>query len=151
MRHAKAALAEPGMKDFDRPLATEGLEEAARTARALLAQGILPDAVIVSPARRTRETLGAVLAVLAVSPPVRTDALLYSGTTAAYLDAAASAEETVLVVGHNPMTEQAAFELAGSLSEAHDDLRKGFATAAAAIFDLPPDGAPPRLTHYITP
>ena len=61
LRHAHAEPAENGLADIDRPLSPHGLAEAEAAGRWLLEQRLVPDRVLCSPARRTRETLEAVL------------------------------------------------------------------------------------------
>ena len=61
LRHAHAEPATPGQSDLDRPLSPQGLAEAESAARWLKEQGLVPDRVLCSPARRTRETLEAVM------------------------------------------------------------------------------------------
>ena len=61
LRHAHAEPASDGQADVDRALSAEGLAEAEAAGRWLSAQGLVPDRVLCSPARRTRETLEAVL------------------------------------------------------------------------------------------
>ncbi len=58
-RHAKAAWAEPGMRDFDRKLSDDGIEEAKKMGIALHANALLPDHIICSSAVRARETFDA--------------------------------------------------------------------------------------------
>ena len=60
LRHAHAEPAAAGESDLDRPLSAEGLAEADAAGRWLAAQGLVPDRVLCSPARRSRETLEAV-------------------------------------------------------------------------------------------
>ena len=61
LRHAHAEPATTGQSDLDRPLSPQGLAEAEAVARWLKEQGLVPDRVLCSPARRTRETLEAVM------------------------------------------------------------------------------------------
>ena len=56
LRHAKAVLGEPGMEDFDRPLAERGEKAAKAMGRYMAEHGLVPDRVLCSPARRTRST-----------------------------------------------------------------------------------------------
>ena len=69
LRHAKAELGGPGMTDFERPLAGRGRKAAARMGRYLAENGLAPDLVLCSPARRTRETWEIASAAL---PPAET-------------------------------------------------------------------------------
>jgi phosphohistidine phosphatase len=50
LRHAKAGWAEPGMRDFDRPLDRTGIEDAVATGIAMGANDVRPD--LTSSARR---------------------------------------------------------------------------------------------------
>lgn len=55
-RHAKSAWGNEVVRDFDRPLSTRGLEDAPRMAAWLRGRKFVPDMLLCSPARRTRET-----------------------------------------------------------------------------------------------
>ena len=56
LRHAKAAVDSDTGEDFDRPLAARGREDAPVVAQALVDAGADPQVVLVSDAKRTRET-----------------------------------------------------------------------------------------------
>ena len=56
LRHAHAEPAAAGQADIDRPLSAQGLAEAEAAGRWLAAQGLVPDRVLCSPARRARES-----------------------------------------------------------------------------------------------
>ncbi len=56
MRHAKSDWGTPGERDFDRPLAKRGQRDAPRMDEWLRAQGLVPELVLASSARRARET-----------------------------------------------------------------------------------------------
>ena len=56
LRHAKTEKAESGMRDRDRPLNARGRKDAARIGAYMAHHALVPDRVIVSSARRTRET-----------------------------------------------------------------------------------------------
>ena len=64
MRHAKSDWGTPGEPDFDRPLAKRGQRDAPRMGEWLRAQGLVPDLVLASPARRAQETASKVCKVL---------------------------------------------------------------------------------------
>ena len=68
LRHAKAA-GEPGVNDVQRPLTGGGCRDAAAAGRWLLAQGIRPDLVLCSSARRTRETWEQVSVAMGAAAP----------------------------------------------------------------------------------
>ena len=151
MRHAKAAQL-PGSPDFERPLTDRGHRDAAAAGRWLAGRGLEPDAVLCSPARRTRQTWEAAAAELgtgATMPDL--DDILYAADAAAIREIiAATAPEvsTLLCVGHNPAMAQLAQEATGEPLE--------FPTAAIAVAVLPgrwasaADG-PGDLAGYWTP
>lgn len=56
IRHAKSSWAEPGLRDFDRPLNDRGKSDAPFMGKRLAKYGIRPDLILASPAKRTRKT-----------------------------------------------------------------------------------------------
>ena len=137
LRHARAAWAEPGSRDFDRPLEPSGREDGAAVARMMVGAGFLPDAVLCSTARRARETWEDVARIIgrAEGDASFTDDL-YSTDAAGYLALVreAGGNGTLLVVGHNPMVEDLAFALAPVGDEASlAALASGFPTAGLAV------------------
>lgn len=109
LRHAHALPAAPGQADLDRPLSTEGLAEAEAAGHWLAQHRLVPDCVLCSPSRRTRETLEAVLGVIGYVDQ-RIEPAIYEatpGTLIALADGHAQAER-LLLVGHNPGLEQLA-------------------------------------------
>ena len=136
LRHAKAAVALPGMRDFDRPLERSGRSDAEAVGRIMLARDLLPETVLCSAAKRTRETWDIVSAGW---PDTEVDFLepLFSGDAATYLDAARSAKGgSVMLVGHNPMTEALAFALLAPGAAAGGRLGAGFPTTGLAVIDF---------------
>ena len=122
LRHAHAEPATTGQSDLDRPLSPQGLAEAEAVARWLKEQGLVPDRVLCSPARRTRETLEAVMDAIGYVEQ-RLEECIYEatpGTLAAQADQHREAER-LLLVGHNPGLEQlAALVYSGVTSEYRD-------------------------------
>ncbi len=109
LRHAHADPALASQPDMDRPLSAEGLAEAESAGRWLLEKGLIPDCVVCSPSRRTRETLEAVLGVIGYVDQ-RLDERIYdatSGTLAAVADEHREVGR-LLLVGHNPGLERLA-------------------------------------------
>lgn len=101
LRHAEAASGTP---DSERPLTAHGEDQARAVGMWLTAQGITPDCVLCSSARRARTTAVLALAALPSSPPVAYLDDIYGampGKLLALLDQHASGER-VLLVGHNP-------------------------------------------------
>jgi phosphohistidine phosphatase len=104
LRHAKADRPN-GVADEDRPLSDRGHADAAAAGVWLVDAGLLPELVLCSPARRTRQTWHGVALGLPVSPAVRYDPVLYGGSARTLLAAVRSAAPeafTLLLIGHNP-------------------------------------------------
>lgn len=140
LRHAKAASALPGMKDFDRPLDAKGREVAKRLGATMLANGLVPDKIIASPSARTRETLDTVSAPLPFEIETVFDRSLYDGEGDAYLAAIVRGGDaaSIMLVGHNPMTEEAALRLCATGEPgAMSILQNGFPTGGLAVIELP--------------
>jgi phosphohistidine phosphatase len=158
LRHAKSDW--PDVPDRDRPLAKRGKRDAPVVGRWLHDQGYLPEIVICSAARRTRETWDLVAAELGGSPSVTFEPRAYaaSALTLLYLVRELPAAcHSALLIGHNPGVS----ELASTLIEAAGDDAPGtpglrFPTAAVAVMEfsggwagLSLAGA--RLVAYTTP
>ena len=134
LRHAHAEPASPGQADLDRPLSPEGLAEAEAAGRWLAEHGLVPDCVLCSPARRTRETLEAVLAAVGYVDQ-RLDEGIYEATPGA-LAAIADAHrdtERLLLVGHNPGLEQ----LAALMHSGQSGDYRGMPPAGIAVLTVP--------------
>lgn len=152
LRHAHAEPAASGQADFDRPLSPQGLAEAEAAGRWLVAQGLVPDLVLCSPARRTRETLEAVMAVAGYAEQ-RLEPAIYDatpGTLFGVLQAHGEAER-LLLVGHNPGVER----LVALLHSGQSGDYRGMPTAAVAVLSLPAAAAvepgAARLTAFWWP
>lgn len=152
LRHAHAEPAGAGQADIDRALSAHGLAEAEAAGKWLLEHRLLPDRVLYSPARRTRETLEAVLGVTGVVEQ-RLEERIYDatpGTLAALLDEHADVER-LLVVGHNPGLEQ----LCALMHSGQSGDFRGMPPSAVAVLSLPADAAiepgVARLTQFWWP
>jgi phosphohistidine phosphatase len=159
LRHAKSDW--PDVPDRERPLAKRGRRDAPRIGRWLRDHGYLPDVVVCSNARRTRQTWELVAPELGGSPSVTFEPRAYAASAQALLYLAQELPgkyRSALLIGHNPGLAELANSLAepsagsGKLSSA--GLR--FPTAAAAILEF--DGPWPalslgqtRLVDYIAP
>ena len=152
LRHAHAEPAENGLADIDRPLSPHGLAEAEAAGRWLLEQRLVPDRVLCSPARRTRETLEAVLGLTGYVEQ-RLEERIYEaapGTLAALLDEHKEVER-LLVVGHNPGLEQ----LVALMHSGQSGDYRGMPPASVAVLSLPMEAAIEpgiaRLTEFWWP
>lgn len=56
VRHAKSSWDHPGLRDFDRPLNERGQNDAPRMAQMLVKEGVNPDLLVASPAKRALTT-----------------------------------------------------------------------------------------------
>jgi phosphohistidine phosphatase len=137
LRHAKATR-EPVNDDAARPLAPEGEDAAARIGRFLAAAGVVPDALLTSPAIRARDTLERVAAAAGWEAP-RQERPLYETTPAgvlACLRELPAAVDLVVAVGHEPTWSDTASRLIGGGS-----LRLATCAVAAVGLDIQGWGA----------
>jgi phosphohistidine phosphatase len=132
LRHAKSDW--PDVPDHDRPLAKRGRRDAPRIGRWLRDHGYLPDTVICSTARRTRQTWDLVAPELNGSPKVQFEPRAYAASPQTLLYLCRELPDqcrAALMIGHNPGIE----ELAGALG-AQGPAGLSFPTAAVAVFDV---------------
>jgi phosphohistidine phosphatase SixA len=134
LRHAHAEPAASGQDDADRPLSPEGRAEAEAAGQWLLQHGYRPDRVLVSPSRRTRETLELVLGVLGYAEQ-RADRRIYEATSGTLMQVADEHREPgrVMLVGHNPGLEQ----LAALLASGQSGEFRGMPAGGIAVLRLP--------------
>lgn len=126
-RHGKSSWGDPDLPDHARPLNPRGRDAAGRIGRWLAREGHLPDAALVSSARRTRETWAELAPHLPQPPQPRVlDALYHAGPEVMLRALQAAEGRTVLMLGHNP----------------------GIAAFAVWMLDSPPRH--PRLVDYPT-
>jgi phosphohistidine phosphatase len=149
LRHAKAAPAAPGMRDFDRPLDARGVREARLIGRALSEKGVSPQVILCSAALRTQETLREIAPFMPFAGSTQLSPALYSADAQGYLQEIKSFAHaaSLMVIGHNPSTE----ELAGALVSAKDRsasdlILQGFPPGALAHFEF--DGALAHLRPH---
>lgn len=151
LRHAKAAVESPTGEDFDRPLAPRGVEDAPAMGAAMASAGASPQLVLVSPARRTRETWGLIAPQLGTAE-VRFVERLYLATSDVLLqEIEAAGVERVMVLAHNPGLHELAARLAHRNTQLEAQVRAKFPTAACAIFSRKDDTSSWRLEDYLTP
>jgi phosphohistidine phosphatase len=159
LRHAKSARP-AGVADIDRPLAARGREASPRMGRYLAEEGLLPDLVIVSASRRTRETWELVEPSVDTTE-IRFDARIYEAPASrllAVVRETPSSIRSLLLVGHNPGFEELAKLLVGYGDRyAFARLTEKFPTAGLAVIDFDRESwseiAPRtgRLDRFVTP
>lgn len=138
LRHAKSDRS-PGVRDIDRPLNQRGFHAAPRMGAYLAAQGLRPDAVVVSPSRRTQSTWEAVSEALEGVPSRTVDAIYEAPDAAllAVIRATSADARSLLVIGHNPGLQSIALDLVGAgPRDARAQLLAEFPTAALAVIDF---------------
>jgi phosphohistidine phosphatase len=161
LRHAKSSCSSPGMQDAARPLNGRG-EAAARLMGGYMARhSLVPDRVLCSPARRTRESWAGIAAKWPADMDVVFDQRLYEATPQTVLSIVRDQDDaarTLLVIGHNPGLQEAAeLLIAAGDVELRERLREKFPTAALAVIDFTIDKwssiheRSGRLDRYITP
>jgi phosphohistidine phosphatase len=138
LRHAKSSWKDTSVLDHDRPLAGRGRRAAKAIARHLREQGIEPDLVLCSTARRARETLDRIESALGTGP-VQVEDDLYAASAPALLERLRSVPDTVesvMVIGHNPGLQDLALGLARPSPRVHEIATK-YPTAALATLTSP--------------
>jgi phosphohistidine phosphatase len=116
LRHAKSGSDNPKLSDFDRPLAPRGEREAAEMAALIEDGAYRPARILCSSARRTRETLGAILTALPEDSSIDITRRLYDADVERLLAIVGEQRGTpaIMLIGHNPGLHQLARHLAGT-------------------------------------
>ena len=136
MRHAKSAW-DTGHADFDRPLSPRGERAAARMARWIDDNELVPDRVVSSAAERTRHTALAVVGHCGIDPrSVEYLDELYHAELGVWLEVLRDQlVDRVLIVGHNPGLDDLVEYLAAE-TPARTSSGKLMTTAAIAHLDF---------------
>jgi phosphohistidine phosphatase len=160
LRHAKSSWSEGAQADHDRPLNARGRRAAKAMGRFLAREGPAPTRVLCSSALRTRETWEHVREVLDAEPEVRVERSLYLASADEMLARirAEGSGPCLLVIGHNPGTEDLARALVGSGdARSRRRMEEKYPTAALATFafdaagwaELAPGSG--RLLRFVVP
>lgn len=138
MRHGKAESAHTS--DAERPLTPKGHKQSVVVGRYLREQSLIPSTVLVSTARRTRETWDSLREELGRSAPEASFLdELYHGGAAEVRKALArvdSSEKIILVIAHEPTMSQLAADLAddeASDTSALAQVRIGVPTGSMSV------------------
>lgn len=114
LRHTKSDWGNPNLADIDRPLNERGIKASQRLGELFETQGIKPELILCSPARRTRQTLSLIAETTGKEYDTRFEPGLYETSAAQILkiihqlpDSTAS----VMIIGHNPGLETLARDL----------------------------------------
>lgn len=145
LRHAEPAPRHSGIDDHARELTPRGVDDARDIARHLLEMGQIPERVLCSTARRTRQTwlcLEDVWSEVGHFPVLRFDDALYLASAERILDEVREVDgacEHLMVLGHNPGIHHAAVELARedvTDSRPLERLREGMTPGTAVVLDF---------------
>ena len=118
MRHAKSSHHDAGVDDFDRPLIKRGVTAASHAGSSLLTLKLVPDCIICSPSRRTRETAR----LLCEKSHFAQDSIIYEQSIyGADLDdlleiisSVSSDFQRPMIIGHNPAMDSLLIYLCGN-------------------------------------
>ena len=139
LRHAKSDWTRD-TDDLDRPLNPRGQRDAAQLARWVHEQGLKPDLILCSPARRTAQTAEALCAQTGFPyADIQWNDDLYLAPVHVLLDALAdlpAGARRVMLIGHNPGLEDLLLYLAPA-AEAQRHKDKLLTTATLARLSLP--------------
>ena len=133
-RHAKSAWEDPTLDDFDRKLNGRGRKSAVAVGKWLVAQGYLPDLVLVSGAKRTVETWSRMASQFPeTSVMVSAPALYHASADMILSTIRTQTDTTLMVICHNPGIADFANRLA-EFPPAHSRFQD-YPTAATTVFD----------------
>lgn len=131
LRHAKSSWDDASLADFDRPLNDRGRKTAPFMGALMSREGLVPDRILSSPARRARETAELTREAADLEAPVMFDERIYEATAGELVRVVSELGNEVfsaLLVGHNPGMEGVVRVLTGEQEE--------MPTAALAVIDL---------------
>lgn len=147
LRHAKSDWSDGSLSDHARPLNSRGRTAAPLIANYMIRKAYAPALILCSTARRTVETLDLIRSAIPQTTEIKYEEPLYLAEPARLLDRIRWAQASVLslmMIGHNPGTEQLAATLARAGKTAAEKSRKAlllekYPTAALAVlsFDVP--------------
>ncbi len=139
LRHAKSSWDNPGLDDYERPLSPRGRRAAELLGAYVRENGIHPELVLCSSARRTRETLEGV----APGGEVSIEDELYGASTSSLIErlhGVADGIESVMLIGHNPALQMLVLRLTEGRIAATDgylaDVERKFPTGALATLEF---------------
>lgn len=146
LRHAKSDHNHTNLVDFERPLSDRGRADALKMGQWMNNQALIPDNIIVSPSKRTLQTLKRIRLCIDKTQqiPCRTIDRIYEATLTDLLDILSQIipeqGHKILLIGHNPGLAQLLGYLTNqSPTEEINDDAVLFPTTALAHVVLPMD------------
>lgn len=137
LRHAKSSWKDPGLADIDRPLNKRGKKSAKTLAAHMAAEGIQPDLVLCSAAKRTLSTLRRVRKGFGADVATIVDESYYHagvGDWMRHLLDIKPGVQSAMIIGHNPGIEELAHHLIGGGDEdAYGRLSFKYPTGGLAV------------------
>lgn len=118
LRHAKSSWDNPVLSDYDRPLKKRGKRDAPRMGKHIRQQGIVPDRILTSSAKRARKTATKVAKACGYERKIKRLDNFYHAPPSVYIEelqALHNKYQCVMVVGHNPTMEQLVRHLTGQI------------------------------------
>lgn len=131
LRHAKSSWKDAGLLDHDRPLNKRGKRDAPRVGELILQQGLVPDLIVSSTAKRARNTAKRVAKACGYTGEIQLTPQFYHAPAGIYIEILNNLLDDysrVMVIGHNPGMEELVARLARSCT---------MPTAALANVSLP--------------
>ena len=131
LRHAKSSWKHEDVSDHDRPLNKRGKRDAPRMGKLLRDAQLTPELIVSSTAKRARKTASKVAKECSYEGVIELTGDLYLAPPTQYIQVLSNVPDhinRVLVVGHNPGTEDLLAQLTGCATH--------FPTAALAQVEL---------------
>ena len=151
LRHAKSSWSDPGMTDYDRPLNDRGKGDAPRIGRLIADQGLVPDVILSSSAKRARKTAKKVVAggELPCEPQLLDEFYLAPAET--YIETLRQQPDElqrIMVIGHNPGLEELVVMLTGTSLALPTAALVQVDFDIATWFELPGAGQGTLVAHW---
>lgn len=118
IRHAKSSWDDPGLSDLERPLNKRGKRDAPVMGRLLKEQGLLPDLILASPAKRSLKTARKIAREVGYPKDrIQTRETIYLQGIDALMELIRALDDQnnrVFLIGHNPDLTDLANRLSGA-------------------------------------
>jgi phosphohistidine phosphatase len=114
IRHAKSSWLDMTLDDFDRPLNKRGRENAPMMAERLKKNGVMPDIILSSSAKRAKKTAKILASGVGFSKKIKFKDELYDvlpSTLHKKIKSIKNKHEVVFLIGHNPELNMLAEDL----------------------------------------
>jgi phosphohistidine phosphatase len=118
LRHAKSSWKDVTIPDHDRPLNKRGKQDAPRMGMLIREEGLVPDLILTSSAKRAVSTAKLVAEASGFDGEMRVSRDLYAAGPESFieeLEALPDAYHMVLAIGHNPGMEELLEALTGDI------------------------------------